>query len=120
MRHSAESSGSGGDNTGNRRRLRGLDARVTFACDRCAKMKVRCNGNYPCARCLAKGLPCNLEREHTALRRLCSAELALLPHPRAVNANIGSNEPGKDPAPGTELALNDAIEEVRNPVLDVD
>jgi hypothetical protein len=37
-----------------------------------------------------------------------------------VNANIGSNEPGKDPAPGTELALNDAIEEVRNPVLDVD
>jgi hypothetical protein len=83
-------------------------------------MKVRCNANYPCARCVAKGLPCNLEREHTALRRLFSAELALLPHLPAANANMGSSEPSKDPAPRTELALNDAIEEVRNPVLDVD
>ena len=60
-----------------------------------------------------------MEREHTALRRLCSSELALLPHLRAANANMRSREPGKDPAPRTELALNDAMEEVRNPVLDV-
>jgi hypothetical protein len=55
-----------------------------------------------------------------ALRRMCSAEFALVPHLRSTNANMGSGEPSKGPAPRTELALTVGIEEVSNPELDVD
>lgn len=36
--------------------------RAQFACDRCARYKIRCNGRLPCIQCLQKSLACTLER----------------------------------------------------------
>lgn len=36
--------------------------RAQFACDRCARYKIRCNGRLPCTQCLQKSLACTLER----------------------------------------------------------
>ncbi|KAH8172182.1 fungal specific transcription factor domain-containing protein [Sarocladium implicatum] len=52
-------------NTRKKRRRNGERARVTRACDRCKRRKVRCNGSRPCDICLTAKTSCTFDSVYT-------------------------------------------------------
>jgi hypothetical protein len=66
-------------------------SRTAVACDRCARMKVRCDGKYPCGRCSKQELECTLRREHVALKRLCLDQSPRILHPEVEDSTSWSS-----------------------------
>lgn len=52
-------------------RSTGAKSRVRRACRICAHSKLRCDGQNPCKRCLAKGNTCSYPQSHPGVSRPC-------------------------------------------------
>ncbi|KAH8890643.1 hypothetical protein GQ53DRAFT_867005 [Thozetella sp. PMI_491] len=75
--------GSDGTELGSRRRKRGLvRLRVTRACDRCKRKKIRCTGAQPCEICIRAGGSCTYNASYSRGRI-----------PSVVTANSGARDP---------------------------
>jgi hypothetical protein len=76
--HSAQGEARGGGTNGV---LSNQNIRASIACDECAKAKIRCDGQFPCAQCKRKALVCTLNRPHPAVKRRRGGTWLLSPNP---------------------------------------
>ncbi|OAA67964.1 nonribosomal peptide synthetase-like protein [Niveomyces insectorum RCEF 264] len=83
-----------------RRKRNNVDARqrVTRACDRCKRRKVRCNGVRPCAHCGEAGMACTYDLSYARGRLPSIPCLSPDGHPRDTGG-----DPERDTGPGTRL-----------------
>ena len=74
-----------------------VESRTAVACDRCARAKIRCNGELPCHQCVNRSLECTLERPH-AYRKKC--------HPSSTQASSALAADRTTPSISSIAALN--------------
>lgn len=64
--------------------------RCHTACNRCRDMKIKCNGEYPCPRCLRAGKACDFDQSVRSSGRISQAASAVVPVARATSTSSAS------------------------------